>query len=630
MQQINQKRPKKKVLLVFLPLIAVLAGCGPASTTPAISPVAQSKTPGKLLATEFPKIQQASAVGVNWGNLPNLNLQGTKLITRFGATYVTELVGARSQLFVRTTPKSNWNNLGYLPGNVVQLDFPSSNDGFAITQNQTQNQTPGSALDLYSTSNAGKSWGLVARASFAQVHFFNSQDGIALLESSSTNSSGTSAFSVSTTSDSGKTWNSASSTLIGNFGYLSPRYVSFSFGTPKTGYLAIGLEPGAGSQQKMLFRTDNSGGTWQEVSKSPSQYSPSALPMGGYLEQISFTSATTGYLVEARAPRGAVYFTSDGGVHWSPMQILSANAYPSTSMAYFQSATPFGAVALTNIGSLWNRPRAGSPWVNLYPPYWAEKLSIYKGTLAVVSSGARALEIPVTSGNDVAVTKTPGATLLDFQLFHGTKIAVSKGAVWTKVGSQAWQRAPLPRGDEALFADFATASTGIVATSPNRNSILSTVDGGKSWVKVPVPFMPFSPDALSANDWWMIGGTVGPLLNNPYKKNVHVVTYFAYHTTDAGKSWTRYSSSLWSQNMPYGVKFLNRSVGYLWTSFQLLLTTDGGKNFVARDLPDWLNIPSSHGLAPSGNGQAWVADGSYPLLVSSNFGASFDVASSKS
>ena len=272
MQQINQKRPKKKVLLVFLPLIAVLAGCGPASTTPTISPVVQSKTPGKVLATEFPKIQQASAVGVNWGNSPNLNLQGTKLITRFGATYVTELVGARSQLFVRTTPKSNWNNLGYLPGNVLQLDFPSSNDGFAISQTQTQE--PGSTLlDLYSTSNAGKSWGLVTRASFVQVHFFNSQDGIALLESSSSNSNGTSAFSVSTTSNSGKSWNSVSSTLIGSFGYLSPRYVGFSFGTPKTGYLAIealATSPHDLPALEVEYKSSADPGVWFWVMANPS------------------------------------------------------------------------------------------------------------------------------------------------------------------------------------------------------------------------------------------------------------------------------------------------------------------------------------------------------------------------
>ena len=626
MERISQKEPKRKVFLAFLPLLILLTSCGTSSATVPTKSAVQITTPGKLLATEFPTIRQASAVGIKWGNLPNLNLQGTKLITRFGATFVTDFEGSQSQLFVRATPKSSWDNLGYLPGDVVQLDFPSFNDGFALVQAMG----PDSVLDLYSTSDAAKTWKLVTSASFTQVHFFNSQDGIALFSNSSSNSNETSSLSVSSTTDSGKTWSSSSSTLFGGFGYLIPRYVSFSFGSPETGYLAIGSEPGAGSQLKMLFRTDNRGETWREVSQSPSQYSPSALPMNGYLEQISFTSATTGYLVEARGPRGAIYFTSDGGVHWSTMQILSASASPSTSLAYFQSATPFGAVALTNIGSLWNRPRAGLPWVDLYPPYWAEKLSFYQETLAAVSSGGQPLEISVNSGSRIAGIKAPGSTLLDFQIFHGTKIAVSKGSLWTQVGSQTWERAPLPKGYQALFADFATSSAGIVAAIPNRNSILSTVNGGRSWVRVPVPFMPLSLDALSGNDWWMIGGVVGPLVNNPYKKDVHVMTYYAYHTTDAGRSWTRYSSSLWSQYPLYGVKYLNSSVGYLWTSNQLFVTTDGGRNFVARDFPDWLNIPSGHGLAPSGNGRAWVADGSYPLLETSNFGATFSTASSKS
>ncbi|WP_298447826.1 hypothetical protein [Ferrimicrobium sp.] len=626
MAPLRHKRLKQIVPLAFLPLIALLASCGSPRTTLNAKPIVQNKTPGKLLATEYPKIKLASAIGINWGNSPNLNLQGTKLITKFGATYVTGLVGAKSQLFVRTTPKSRWDNLGNLPGDVVQLDFPSSYDGFALTQVKG----PGSVLDLYSTSDAGRSWRPVASASFAQVHFFNARDGIALFSSSSSNSNRAPSLSVYSTMDSGTTWNYASSLPLGSIGYLIPRYLSFSFGSPKTGYLAIGSAPGAGSQQKILFRTDNRGQTWREVSKSPNQYSSSALPMTGYLEQISFTSARTGYLVEARAPRGVLYYTSDGGANWSAMQILPASSSLSTSLAYFQSATPFGAVALTNIGSLWNRLRPGSPWVDLYPPYWAEKLSRYKGTLAAVSRGGRALQILGGSRYRIVATKTPISTLLDFQLFHGAKIAVSKGALWTQLGSQAWQRAPLPKGDQALFADFATRSAGIVAAIPNRNSILFTVDGGRSWEQVPVPFMPLSPDALSTRDWWMIGSIVGPLVNNPYKKNVHVVTYYLYHTTNAGRSWTRYSSSLWSQNSPDGVKFLNSSVGYLWTSYQLFLTTDGGRNFVARSLPDWLNIPSGHGLAPGGNGKAWVADGSYPLLVTSNFGANFDVASSKS
>ncbi|MCL5053126.1 hypothetical protein [Ferrimicrobium acidiphilum] len=621
----GQRRLRQIASLALLPLIALLASCGSPGATPIAKPVVQNKTPGKLLATKFPTIKLASAVTINWGNSPNLNLQGAKLITRFGVTYITELVGAKSQLFVRTTPKSSWDNLGNLPGDVVQLDFPSPNDGFALAETNG----PGSVLDLYSTSDAGRSWKPVTSASFIQVHFFNSRDGIALFGASS-NANGVPSLSISSTTDSGKTWNSASSLPVESYGYLIPRYVSFSFGSPDSGYLAIGSEPGAGSQSKILFRTDNRGQTWREVSKSPSQYSPSALPMNGYLEQISFTSATTGYLVDARGPRGALYFTSDGGVHWSVMQILSASASPSTSLAYFRSTTPFVAVALTNIGSLWNQLRPGSPWVDLYPPYWVEKLSINRGTLAAVSRGGRALEIPVASGDPMAATKTPASTLLDFQLFDATKIAVSNRAIWTQVRSQAWERAPLPRGDQALFADFATPSTGIVAAIPNRNSILSTTDGGRRWERVSVPFMPLSPDVLSANDWWMIGGTVGSPVNNPYKKNVRVMTYYLYHTTNAGRSWTRYSSSLWSQISPYGVKFFDSSVGYLWTSNRLFLTTDGGRNFVARNLPSWLNISSGHGLAPGGNGKAWIADGSYPLLATSNFGASFDVASSKS
>ncbi len=625
MQRSRGKRHSMAAPWVILAAMIVLAACGSASKVAIHQPVVSDLRAGKLLSTRSPKIETAQAVGINWGNSPNLNLRGARLITRFGATYVAEFNGTISQLFVRSTPGSTWKHLGELPGNALQLDFPTPVDGFALVQSEA----PGSAVSLYSTTDGAKTWKLRDSATFIQIHFFTANHGIALLNHLAANSSGPATLSVSSTSDGGKTWNTSGSLPSGNISNPPATWVSFSFISPERGYLAIGGEPGAGSQFKSLYKTDSGGVSWSEVATSPSSSSTLSLPMGGYLEQVNFTSDTSGYLVLARGPRGALYVTSDGGVHWSVQQVLPADASPSTSLAYFEPNTPFGAIALTNIGSLWNKPRSVSTWHDIYPPYWAEKLSIYQSKLAIVTSGGRTLEMSLSSGSGLRATKTPSSNLVDFQLFKGVKLAVSKGSIWKQLGSQGWYRSPLPSGYQALFADFATPSAGIIAAIPDRNSILYTSDDGTRWYRVPVPFMPLSPDALSASDWWMIGGNVGPLVPNPYKKDVRVMTYYLYHTSNAGKTWTRYSSSSWAQVGPYGVKFLNSSTGYLWTPYQLLLTTDGGKSFVARSLPSWLSISSSHGLAPADGGQAWVADGSYPLLKTTNFGANFDIVPAK-
>ena len=151
---------------------------------------------------------------------------------------------------------------------------------------------------------------------------------------------------------------------------------------------------------------------------------------------------------------------------------------------------------------------------------------------------------------------------------------------------------------------------------------------GQTWTKIPLPFLPFSLDPLSATNWWVVGEVLGPVIPNPYKKNVHVRTYAIYHTTNAGRSWAEYKSSWGSGGVLVGVNFDSSSVGYAWTQNTLFYTTDGGSKFVSHQLPANQALPNPTSLAFGSGGRAWMVSDGYPVLETKDSGASWSALGS--
>jgi photosystem II stability/assembly factor-like uncharacterized protein len=75
--------------------------------------------------------------------------------------------------------------------------------------------------------------------------------------------------------------------------------------TPQLGWLVCLGQPGAGNQEKAVFRTRDGGATWRPAGGRIDSY--------GYPEGIAVAADGFGLLWESR---GTLYATRDGGAHW--------------------------------------------------------------------------------------------------------------------------------------------------------------------------------------------------------------------------------------------------------------------------------------------------------------------------
>jgi photosystem II stability/assembly factor-like uncharacterized protein len=90
--------------------------------------------------------------------------------------------------------------------------------------------------------------------------------------------------------------------------------------TPRLGWLVCGGEPGAGNQEKSVFRTRDGGRTWQAGAYAEAMNHPKergGMSLVGYAAGISFAPNGFGLMWESR---GTIYVTRDGGAiwHWKP------------------------------------------------------------------------------------------------------------------------------------------------------------------------------------------------------------------------------------------------------------------------------------------------------------------------
>jgi photosystem II stability/assembly factor-like uncharacterized protein len=415
---------------------------------------------------------------------------------------------------------------------------------------------------------------------------------------------------------------------------LSGNYVGFSFASNEIGWLAFGGQPGAGSEEKWLFRTVNGGRSWTEVASSPPLTNPSfsspettlpdsfSLPLNGYLSQIRLITPSLGYIALARGGRGDVLKTVDGGIHWTGEQLLPANNFRSTSISEI-ATTPFGGVALTAAGSIWNQANSGAAWKEIYPPYRATSISYGSGKLDITTEKGRVIALGSNPSGASTVLGNFGINTGEVDIVPGGEVVVTNTAIEIKRSGKGWAKIPVPVGWQINDGRFLSGSVGLIVPGPLSAALEATLNGGQSWTKIPLPFLPFSIDPISATNWWVVGEVLGPLVPNPYKKNIHIRTYALYHTTNAGRSWTEYKTNWGSVTGLIGVNFYSSSVGYAWTQNTLFATTDGGKTFVSRQLPDNQAIPNPTSLATGSGGRAWIVSDSYPVFETKDSGASW-------
>jgi photosystem II stability/assembly factor-like uncharacterized protein len=133
------------------------------------------------------------------------------------------------------------------------------------------------------------------------------------LGSSSTIAHGHLAVLLHATSDGGRTWRTRASPC--------PQAVANSalvdLVTPRLGWLVCLDEPGAGNQQKAVFRTTDGGRSWRAGADTiffPRRRVHGGISSYGYPNGIAFARDGFGILWEGR---GTLYVTRDGGRLWA-------------------------------------------------------------------------------------------------------------------------------------------------------------------------------------------------------------------------------------------------------------------------------------------------------------------------
>jgi photosystem II stability/assembly factor-like uncharacterized protein len=111
------------------------------------------------------------------------------------------------------------------------------------------------------------------------------------------------------TSDGGHTWQRLRAPCISEF-------PDIDLVTPQLGWMVCGGEPGAGNEEKEVFRTHDGGRTWQEGAATTHMNHPQVrggIAMFGYPAGIAFAPNGFGLMWESR---GTLYVTRDGGTNW--------------------------------------------------------------------------------------------------------------------------------------------------------------------------------------------------------------------------------------------------------------------------------------------------------------------------
>jgi photosystem II stability/assembly factor-like uncharacterized protein len=139
------------------------------------------------------------------------------------------------------------------------------------------------------------------------------------------------------TTDGGRTWQRAPRPAR-----CFSEFPNIDLVTPRLGWLVCGGEPGAGNEEKTVFRTRDGGRTWQEGSSTSHMNHPvvrGGIALFGYPQGIAFAPNGFGLMWESR---GTLYVTRDGGNNWFPKwHVALADADFGRGASVFADGTGF-------------------------------------------------------------------------------------------------------------------------------------------------------------------------------------------------------------------------------------------------------------------------------------------------
>jgi photosystem II stability/assembly factor-like uncharacterized protein len=239
----------------------------------------------------------------------------------------------------------HWSKQSNLKGQVSRLDFSTPEVGWAVADSS-----------LLKTFDGGRSWTLENASNLpniTDVHFITPLEGWV-----------SSGYRLLHTADGGRTWDTILNPCKGFFAG-DP----FSFISRSTGWIMCAAQPGAGSQFKTLFRTDNGGRSWQEISqttpvKDDGSGAPAGLPITGYASDIFFLDARRGWLAENRGP---LLWTTDGGQTWEQDTGLGNREDFERGVEFVSPDSGFLVGSSSGLADLRETHNGGVTWSTVFP-----------------------------------------------------------------------------------------------------------------------------------------------------------------------------------------------------------------------------------------------------------------------
>ena len=188
---------------------------------------------------------------------------------------------------------TSWHVIHEFDEPITRIDFVSASVGWAMARD-----------GIWSTTDSGASWTKV-HTPFSPGFVDLVDEGVAWATDDR--------FRLYLTTDGGNRWEPKTNPCLS---VENPAAWAASFISSNDGWFICGSDEGMGGETKVLRRTADAAGTWEETAavQRDGEEVPGGLPAGGYVGDLFFLDPKTGWFGTTRY--GEVWHTQDGGKSW--------------------------------------------------------------------------------------------------------------------------------------------------------------------------------------------------------------------------------------------------------------------------------------------------------------------------
>jgi photosystem II stability/assembly factor-like uncharacterized protein len=359
-------------------------------------------------------------------------------------------------------------------------------------------------------------------------------------------------FAVLHTADAAETWKRQ---LVGSAGLIG-EYVRFF--DPLRGVL-VSLGP-----QSVLYQTSDGGSTWSQNSLTQG---------GGYIFSADFIDPRDGWLVAqgpkvGAAPAQVLLRTVDSGRTWEPLgsPVLSGDwayrlvfADSKVGWLYSRSAGPY-AYKSDDAGTTWRRvalPAPAGGWPAAPAPSVLTE-TFFVAAHPTVGAGVMTTVIGVAPPNG---RSSGGGVVVDYPPLKVGTFDGGQSVTYIYADISPYRYASIEYINPGPF----------VATEPENQYQLSSVDSGHSWSAVSVPSNYGAVGYVDARNWWWIGSGARAT------------------SSDAGTTWGQIQGAGVPEPLPGSLQFIDASHAWFGamagTRALVEATDDGGIHWRMMMLP---------------------------------------------